>query len=206
MIFIIPLFWFLFVVHRIILYQIQDEVCQPPQGLYAYFDNYFQVIFSSLGPSIVMSILAYLLIKNVRGVVRRRIMPVNDIQSTVNRNSSMINQMDKQLTIMLVSESLITIITYVPYAIELTYINITQDWYKTPLRLAWESVCIETIHLFSYIFFATSFYVSIISNVGFRRKLEGLLGIKKHRQISIVLKNQANATHQPNHFSQQRIQ
>jgi hypothetical protein len=83
--------------------------------------------------------------------------------------------MDTQLTIMLTSESLITIVTYIPYASQLTYANITQYWSKTPLRLAWESVFTELIHLFSYVFFATSFYVSIISNNGFNREIKRLL-------------------------------
>ncbi|CAF4348144.1 unnamed protein product, partial [Rotaria sordida] len=46
--------------------------------------------------------------------------------------------MDSQLTIMLTLESLITIVTYVPYASQLTYANITYQWYKTQLQLAWE--------------------------------------------------------------------
>ena len=44
---------------------------------------------------------------------------------------------------------------------------------------------IEVIHLFSYIFFATSFYVSLMSNVGFRRKIKTLLKMKKSNQSRI---------------------
>jgi len=175
MVIIIPFFWFLLLVHRIIMYRIVDGVCGPPTGFYQYYDNYFQVIFSSLSPVIVMSVLAYLLIKSVRSVVRRRIVPVTDLPTVTISNKSMINQMDTQLTRMLILESLITVVTYLPYAIQLTYANITEGWYKTPLRLAWESVFTELIHLFSYVFFATSFYVSIISNTGFRRKVKSLL-------------------------------
>ncbi|CAF1140700.1 unnamed protein product [Rotaria sp. Silwood1] len=182
MVILIPLFWFLLLVHRIILYRITNGICGPIEGFYAFYDNYFQVIFSSTSPVIVISILAYLLMKNVRRIVRRRIQPVNSVPLVVNLNSSIINQMDTQLTAMLILESLIAIITYVPYATQLTYANITQQSDKTPLRLAWEKVFTELIHLFSYIFFATSFYVSIISNVGFRRKIKKILKMKKYKR------------------------
>jgi hypothetical protein len=199
MVIIIPFFWFLLLVHRIILYKIEDEVCGPHTGFYQYYDNYFQVIFSSLSPAIVMSILAYLLIKSVRSVARRRIVPVNGMPTIVISNKSMIHQMDTQVTRMLILESLITIITYLPYAIQLTYTNITEEWYKTSLQGAWESVFTELIHLFSYLFFATSFYVSIISNIGFRRKLTQLLKMKKddhcRDQTAIVLRTVASVIH-----------
>ncbi|CAF0968649.1 unnamed protein product [Rotaria sp. Silwood1] len=180
MVIVIPVFWFLLLSHRIVLYSINNGICSPLKGFYAVYDTYFQVIFSSFCPVIAMSILAYFLMKNVRGVAQRRIQPTNNVSSIIIRNNSIINQMDSQLTIMLTLESLITIITYVPYAAQLIYVNITQEWYKTPLQLAWEKVFTELIHLFSYLFFATSFYVSIISNVGFRRKFKKILDMKRY--------------------------
>jgi hypothetical protein len=200
MIIITPIFWFLLTGHRIIFYRIEDGVCGPPDGFYEYYDNYFQVIFSSLAPAVVMSILAYLLIKSVRGVIKRRVAPVATIPSTITPKSSMINQMDTQLTIMLILESFITIITYVPYATQLIYSNVTQYTTKSPLRLAWENALIELIHLFSYIFFGTSFYVSIISNVGFRRKLKQFFGMKIPNQSEDftvnIIRTQPAVTHQ----------
>ncbi|CAF4132368.1 unnamed protein product [Adineta steineri] len=171
MIVFIPIFWFLLIGHRLILYRITDNICSPPSGFYSYYDNYFQVIFSSLFPAISMSILTYLLIKSVRLVVQRRIAPMTSLSSITTPHRSMINQLDTRLTIMLISESFIAVITYVPYAIQLSYANITQNWYKSPLRIAWENILTELIHLFSYVFFATSFYVSLFSNVAFRRKI-----------------------------------
>ena len=180
MIFIIPFFWFLLLVHRIILYRIQDGVCGPPPGGYTYYDNYFQVIFSSLLPAIVMSILAYLLIRSIRELSRRRIVPMIGTLAITNVNKTIVQQMDMALTRMLTIESLIAIITYVPYATELSYINITENWSKTSLRVAWENLFTELIHLLSYVFFATSFYVSLFSNVGFRRKIKRILRMKTH--------------------------
>ncbi|CAF4024450.1 unnamed protein product [Adineta steineri] len=171
MIVFIPLFWFLLIGHRLILYRITDDICSPPSGFYSYYDNYFQVIFSSLFPAISMSILTSLLIKSVRLVVQRRIAPMTSVSSITTPHRSMINKLDTRLTIMLISESFIAVITYIPYAIQLSYANITQNWYKSPLHIAWENILTELIHLFSYIFFATSFYVSLFSNVAFRRKI-----------------------------------
>lgn len=174
------MFWFLLIFHRIILYRIENGICGPSEGFYVIYDNYFQVIFSSITPSISMSILSYLLIRNVRAVAQRRIQPVNSVFSSTNQNQSTINQIDAQLTIMLTVESFIAIITYIPYAIELTYSSLTQEWRKTDLWLAWETLFRELIHLLSYTFFATSFYVSMISSVGFRRKMTRLLRAKLH--------------------------
>jgi hypothetical protein len=141
------------------------------------------VIFSSLAPAIGMSILAYLLLKSVRGVVRRRITPGDNLPSINIQQKTAMTQVEAQVTTMLLLESIIAIITYVPYASQLTYANVTQNWHKTPLYLAWESIFTETIHLLSYVFFATSFYVSTASSIGFRRQVKILLGIKKDNQI-----------------------
>ncbi|CAF1128073.1 unnamed protein product [Adineta steineri] len=182
MIILIPLFWLLLIGHRLILYRIKNGVCGPPDGFYNDYDNYFQVIFSSLSSTVVMAILAYLLIKSVRDIANRRVVPMNSISANISQKNSMLKDMDAQLTKMLVTESIIAVITYFPYAVQLTYSNITQTWYKTPLQIAWENVFIELIHLLNYVFFATSFYVSLISNVGFRRKIKQLLKINKHIQ------------------------
>ncbi|CAF1173746.1 unnamed protein product [Adineta steineri] len=182
MVILIPLFWLLLIGHRLILYRVKNGVCGPLEGFYDYYDNYFQVLFSSLSSTVVMVILTFLLIKSVRIVASQRIVPVNGKPIKIKPKSSMINQMDAQLTKMLVIESIIAVITYLPYAIQLTYSNITQTSYKTPLQIAWESVFIELIHLLNYVFFGTSFYVSFISNVGFRRKIKQLLKINKHTQ------------------------
>ncbi|CAF1255776.1 unnamed protein product [Adineta ricciae] len=158
--------------HRLILYQIENGNCSPRSGFYSYYDNYFQVVFSSLLPAVSMSILAYLLIKNVRHVVRRRVVPSISVPQR-----KMINQIDSRLTLMLISESCIAVMTYVPYAVQLTYANVTQNLSKSPLRIAWENMFTELIHLLSYIFFVTSFYVSLLSNGAFRQKLKESLHI-----------------------------
>ncbi|CAF0967464.1 unnamed protein product [Rotaria magnacalcarata] len=136
-------------------------------------------MFSSLAPAIAMSILVYLLISDVRGVFRRRIAPTNNILSIVSKRNSIVNQINIQITSMLILESFIAIIAYVPYSLELIYSNITKQWDKTGLRLAWEKLFIEFNYLFIFLLiFATSFYVSVLLNVGFRRKVKIVLGME----------------------------
>ena len=173
------LLWFLFTLPRLILYRIKDGACNPPEGFYSYYDNYSQVAFSSLAPSIVMPVLAFLLIRNVRAIIKRRVAPAAEASTTAKPTNSAINQMDAQLTLMLVLESGIAAITYLPYATQLTYANITQKTPKSALRVAWESVFTELIHLLSYVFFASSFYVSFASNTGYRRQLRRVFSGKK---------------------------
>lgn len=166
------IFWFLLLGHRIILYNITDEICAPLAGFYADYDNYFEVVFAAVCPPIVMFVLAYLLIRSVRHVIHRQITPGNlPIQIKI-VHRPVLQQMDSKLTLMLILQSIITIITYIPYATELIYSNVTENWTKSPLRNAQEQVFVELTHLCSYAFFASSFYVSMISNSGFRRQFK----------------------------------
>ena len=75
------LLWFLLTGHRLIFYQIRAGRCAPLDSFYSYYDTYFQVIFSSVSPAVVMVILAFLLIRNVRAMARRRVAPTSDTPS-----------------------------------------------------------------------------------------------------------------------------
>ena len=160
------LFWFVLLGHRLIFYRIDEEVCSPPSGFYSVFDNYFQALVSAVAPCLVMPILAVLLLRSIRSVVRRRVVPTATMTTP-----SMMQQMDNRVKISLLLECLIATITYVPYAIELIYSNLTERQLKSPWRVAWENVLVELIHLLSYVFFASSFYTALLSNVGFRRQV-----------------------------------
>ncbi|CAF2064257.1 unnamed protein product [Rotaria magnacalcarata] len=166
------LFWLLFYGHRLILYSAASGACVPLSGFYDSFDTYLEAIFTALCPPIMMVVLTYFLLKSVRGVIQRQIFPVNNRIVVNVAHRSVLQQMDSRLTLMLLLQSIIAIITYVPFAIELIYSNVTQNRSKSSLRLAQEKVFIEFARLLSYTFFASSFYVSIISNIGFRRQMK----------------------------------
>jgi hypothetical protein len=141
------------------------------EAFYSYFDNYSEVVFAAICPPIVMSVLAYLLIRSVREGCSSTNCPGNNTTPTTIVRRTVLQQMDSQLTLMLILQSIITIITYVPYAAELIYANVTENWPKSPLRNAQEKFFVELTHLVSYVFFASSFYISMILNSGFRRQI-----------------------------------
>jgi hypothetical protein len=181
-------FWFLLIGHRLILYKTSAGQCIPLVGFYEAYDTYFELIFASICPPIVMFILAYLLIKSVRSVNKRRIIPINNSSLIISTNHSVIKQIDAHLTLMLILQSSIAVITYVPYSANLAYTQITLFWPKSNWRIACEDVFQQLAHLFSYVFFATSFYVSFLTNNGFRKRIKRLLKIEKdteHRQNQI---------------------
>lgn len=120
----------------------------------------------------MMIIFSYLLSKSVRGTIQRQIFPINIQVGVPIVSRSSLHQIDSQLTLMLMLQSIIASITYVPYATELIYSSVTQDLPKSALRNAQEKVFTEFTHLLSYTFFASSFYVSMISNIGYRRKFK----------------------------------
>jgi hypothetical protein len=95
--------------------------------------------------------------------------------------------MDSKLTLMLLLQSIIAAITYFPYASELIYTNVSQYWSKPSLQKAQEKVFVEFIHILSYAFFASSFYVSIISNIGFRRQFKNCFGRGKERETTGIV-------------------
>lgn len=175
------LFWFLLFGHRFILYSLTNGVCGPPAGIYAYLDNYVEVFVSAICPPIAIIILAYLLIKSIRSMIQRKVAANNNQTLDNGLHKSNLQQMDTRLTLMLLLQSMIVIITIIPYAVELTYVNITEYMPKSALRKAQEKIFTEVTHIMSYIFFASGFYVSMISNSHFRRKLAGIF--RKPNQV-----------------------
>ncbi|UJR20424.1 hypothetical protein I4U23_023555 [Adineta vaga] len=175
------IFWFLLICHRLFLYNTKNGSCTRPAGFYDEYDNYFEVIFTAIMPPFVMFLLAFLLIRSVRTVIQRRIAPGN--QSTAVHRTAL-QQMDAQLTLMLILQSVITIITYVPFAVELIYTNVTQYWTKTSYQTAIDKIVTELTHILSYIFFASSFYISIMTNGGFRREIKRFFRRSEHAEMT----------------------
>lgn len=169
-------FWFLLIGHRLILYRVQNGSCTRPAGFYDDYDNYFEVLFTAMCPPVLMSLLAYLLVRSVRSVIQRRIGPGSNPTQATPVHRSRLQQMDAQLTLMLILQSLIAIVTYIPFAAELIYTNVTQYWTKSAYQAALDKVVVELTHVLSYVFFASSFYVSITTNGGFRREMKYFFG------------------------------
>ncbi|UJR06666.1 hypothetical protein I4U23_010952 [Adineta vaga] len=154
--------------------------CEAQPGFYAYFDNIFGAIVTCLFPMVVLTILGILIGRSVHRVAqRRRVVPAVTNGGGTHAEQSAIQKMDVQLTIMLFLDIFVAMISFLPYAVNLIYGNITGNWSKSALQVAWENIIGEIINLLSYTFFSTSFYVSIISLTGFRDQLLRAIRLKK---------------------------
>ncbi|UJR20541.1 hypothetical protein I4U23_023668 [Adineta vaga] len=163
--------WFLTTCHRLAFYSTSTGRCLAKEGLYATFDNYFEAIVSGLCPPIIIFLLAYLLIRSVRNTIQRQIITVSNQQTRSSEYSTFLQKTDKQLTEMLLWQTLIAIPAFLPYAGQLIYTNVTENWSKSPEWLAWENIVIETIRLLSYTFFSTRLYITLISSQGIREQI-----------------------------------
>ena len=182
----IILTWFGLLGHRLFLYSNASGSCIPQRGFYEKYDIYFESVMSGICPPIILFILGLVLLRNVRQVVHRRVLPGNN--NTANPQSAIpltsIQQIDTQITKMLLLQSFVALPSFLPYGAQNLYSTITQDFYKSPLRLAWEAIVIEIIRLFSYFFYSTSFYVSFGSSRGFRRAFFHALHLRScHKTI-----------------------
>ncbi|CAF0999464.1 unnamed protein product [Adineta ricciae] len=196
------IFWFLLIGHRLVLYRIENGSCGPTSAssIYVEWDEWFEVATSAILPPVVMLIFAFLLIRSVREIIERRINPtavdISPQAQNSNKNATLLAQMSSKLTIMLLLQSVLVVITYVPYAIELAYTSITDDWPKTPLQKAGEKIFTESTHLLSYVFFASSFYILLFTNSGFRRQFKRSFGIEKQNDLTMyqgtTLRTQTN--------------
>lgn len=169
---VFSLIWLAVLCHRLIWYGASNGRCEGQAGFYAYFDNIFDAVVTCLFPMVTLTVLGVLIGLSVRRIVQRRVVPVVTINESSTANQSAIRKIDAQLTVMLLANIIVAMISFLPYAAHLVYVNITENWSKSPLRVAWETVIIETIRLLSYIFFSSPFYVSIISFSGFRHLYE----------------------------------
>jgi hypothetical protein len=179
---VFPLIWLVILSHRLIWYGVFNGGCGGQAGFYAYFDNIFDAIVTCLLPMVTLTVLGVLIERSVRRIAQRRVVPtVTANESAANANQSAIRKIDAQLSIMLFMNIVVAVISFLPYAAQLIYTNITQNWSKSPSRVAWENVIMAIINLLSYIFFSSPFYVSIVAFSGLRQQLLRTLRLTKQQ-------------------------
>ena len=188
--------WFLLIGHRFIFYSTATGACAAQSGVYEKYDAYFEVIVSGVCPPIILLVLGSMLLRSVRQIIHRRVLPSGAIPQAVGNNLSQIQQIDAQLTRMLLLQSFVAIPSFIPYGAQNLYSSITQNWYKSPLRAAWDNVIIEIIRLLSYVFYSTSFYISFASSRGFRAAFfQSILGKRAgHADDSVNNNDQPQST------------
>ena len=159
------------------LYTNASGSCEAQKGVYARIDTYLEACLSGVCTPLIVLVFAYLLLRSTRSVTRRRVTHGPDVASTA--NMSHLQRIEAQLTIMLFLQSIVAIIAFFPYAAQVLYVNITDGWEKSPERQAWEQLVIDTIRLCSYLFAATGFYISMISNRGYREQFMRMAGMER---------------------------
>ncbi|CAM4976094.1 unnamed protein product [Rotaria socialis] len=176
--------WILVLWHRLVWYSASSGSCEGQSGSYAYFDNLFSAIVTCLCPMILLTVLGVLIGRSIRNIIQQRIGRMTAISESVTANQSVIHKVDAQLTIMILMQIVVAMISFLPYAAQLLYSNITNGWSKSPSRAAWETVISEAINLLSYLLFSCSFYVTMVSFSGFRQQLLRSLGLKKQHAVN----------------------
>ncbi|CAF3133072.1 unnamed protein product [Rotaria socialis] len=176
--------WILVLWHRLVWYSASSGSCEGQSGSYAYFDNLFSAIVTCLCPMIILTVLGVLIGRSIRNIIQQQIGRVTAFSESATANQSVIHKVDAQLTIMILMQIVVAMISFLPYAAQLLYSNITNDWSKSPLRVAWEHVISETINLLSYLLFSCPFYVTMVSFSGFRQQLLCSLGLKKQQTVN----------------------
>ncbi|CAF1600747.1 unnamed protein product [Adineta ricciae] len=167
LVFSMTILWLLVLCHRLFIYKIQDGDCAPQFLIYDIIDNYAEAILMEIFPLIIVFILLYFLRRSLQIVLQHQ---VNIIASS---SLSPSNQNKRsQLTRMFMFHSIVAIISFVPYACQIFYSHITENWSKTPLQKAIEKISSQVTHIFAYLFFVSSFYVSMTCNRGFRREIK----------------------------------
>lgn len=145
------------------------------EGTYRAFDTYLDLSLSGIGSPLLVIVLAIVLWINIRRFSKQH--AARNYTATLATQTGN-QQVEFQLAIMLLLQSILAIINYVPFGVFVLYRMFTnQSLNGSPLRAAWEGIIIALIRLSSYLFAAGTFYVSFISNRRFRQQFKNSLGM-----------------------------
>ncbi|UJR19379.1 hypothetical protein I4U23_022509 [Adineta vaga] len=173
------LFWFSILVHRAIVYTLEDDDCDPPSEFYDIIDQYLEAILLNIFPLTIVFLLVYLLRRSLKNTLQRRtnMVPVSIQQHTIKQ--SQFHHIDSQLTLMLLLQAIIAIVSFLPYGCRLLYDVVTERSDKTSLQESIDDVIGQFTKILSFTFFSSSFHISILSSRGFRREIKHLFQINK---------------------------
>lgn len=144
--------------------------CAFPPGAYNTFFGISNLVFFSMGPSVVMLVLGLLTVKNVRQVIKR-VGPNNTDGQTQNRQLHRQKATDRQLIRMMLLQCVFFILTATPTSLYYCYTaamaNFALNAVETA-RVNWTSTVISFISLTGP---CMSFYVFTLASPLFRREL-----------------------------------
>ena len=147
--------------------------CTANDTVYNIFFSFFMLIFYSLFPPILMSIIGFLTLNNIRKS-RRHINP--SINQTGQRRDK--NQLLKSLSIQII----ILIILTTPHSCYWVYMALTtsQNSMKTNIIRAYEAFILHIVRLLLYVNYGSSFYIQMIISKTFRKEFcKVIINIKR---------------------------
>jgi len=144
-------------------YNVRSLICTTDNIVYTIFFSFFILIFYSLLPPILMSVIGILTLNNIRQV-RQKINPTI-IQRLARRD---INQVRKNLSVQIISLIILTI----PHSCYYLYMGFTtnQQSNKTNLTRECEKFSLNIARLLLYFNYGSSFYIQIIISKIFREE------------------------------------
>ncbi|CAF0931545.1 unnamed protein product [Adineta steineri] len=159
-----------------------------------YFINLFCY---GIFPWVFMSIFGILTLRNLRHIHHQRISPISAALTT------RMTRIDHQLTSILFSQIIISMISSIPYLIQIIYANLTRSVVKDTYRQAQENLYYQIVCLTFYLNYVSMFYVNYISSTIFRRLSRKVLInlFKKKEDVSkgITLVNHQRNNKQSRH-------
>ncbi|CAF1017668.1 unnamed protein product [Adineta steineri] len=179
MVIISILFWFILLCHRLYVYTAVKSKCNPRFDWYDEIDNYIEAVIMEICPLITVFVLAYLLRRSLRNAIERQTNVATAGTQVNTTKRSQLQQIDSQITLMLLLQSIMAIISFLPYGLYVLYNHITTSWNKSTLQVAIEKIIAELTHTLLYTFFASSFHISMISSSGFRREVKRIVLMQK---------------------------
>jgi hypothetical protein len=180
--------------HMIVYYEITytsdqfgniTSACNARQGIYRTFIALWHMTFYSLCPCFLMFLFGFLTINNIRRP--------SQVRPIIGENSGLGRRTETQLLRMLTAQSLLTIISTLPFSIYRLYASFTANVVKDPLRIAQENLASQTINVISYFAHTSSFYLYTLTGSIFRKELFRIIGrCLPHNQNIVVPVMQSN--------------
>ncbi|CAF1459203.1 unnamed protein product [Adineta steineri] len=146
---------------------VQNSICTTLTAVYT-------LIVIGFVPPIFVTIFAWLTVRNLR-IIRYRSRSAPISYKTYLR----IKDANEQFTSMLFMQIVIMLISSIPYASLMIYQLSTRHINKSPVRIAWEQLISQSIHLLIYLNYVSSAYIYLGTSPMYRQHL-----ISRNKQSS----------------------
>ena len=141
-----------FLLFSFIIFHLGTTTCANTNAIFAVYAPIYLLGLICAIPVFIMITFGYLTYRNIHSIT-----------------ALVTEQVDRQLTEMILIQVLLVVVCILPYGINNAYTLITSGIKKDTNRLAIESFIVTIIGLLSYFYYAGSCYVFLISSSRFRQ-------------------------------------